>query len=390
METDLLVVGGGPSGSFFASLVAKDARTVVLEEHPVVGKPVQCTGLVAPRVVEMAGAAEAVLNELNAVTFHFPGGGTVEVEGRETKAVVLDRSRFDQICRRRAEERGAEFRLSERFVGLTRERGTLRVRTRAGDHSGSHAAKIIVGADGYKAAVAKSVGIEKPRDNVRGIQVDLGARSQDQQRVDVYLGKDVAPGFFAWKVPCGDFTRVGLCASRGHPAPSTYLSKLVRSLGLEDAETLSTVSGLIPLGTPGRTYADGALLIGDACAQAKPLSGGGIYTGMVAAKCAAETALEALEANDVSSRYLARYQARWKELIGREVERGFLLRKAYVRMPDSKLDDLCETLNRPEVLSILSEGDIDFPTALAPSLLRAAPSLIKFAPQFLRSVFWRA
>ena len=65
-----------------------------------------------------------------------------------------------------------------------------------------------------------------------------------------------------------------------------------------------------------------------------------------------------------------------------------MLRKAYVRLQDKKLDEVRQTLDRPEVLSLLSDGDIDFPTVLASSILKAAPSLIKFAPQFLRSVLW--
>ena len=388
MECDFLVVGAGPAGAMFASSVADRAKTVVLEEHERVGQPVQCTGLVAPRVVEMVGARDTVINRLDAVTFHFPAGGTLDIQGKGTKAVVLDRARFDQHCMEKAVDRGAELRQGERFLGLSLEGEGVNVRSRSGNGSSSYLARLIIGADGYKSNVAKNVGLGQPKDTVRGIQMDVAHRLDDQKRVHVFVGKDVAPGFFAWEIPCDDFTRVGVCVSRGRGPPVAYLNVLLKRLGMAQKRRISIISGIIPLGPPSRTYAERVMLLGDAAGQAKPLSGGGIYTGMVAGRCAAATALESLQSDDFSPRALSIYQLRWKEEIGKELERGYMLRKAYVRLQDKKLDEVRQTLDRPEVLSLLSDGDIDFPTVLASSILKAAPSLIKFAPQFLRSVLW--
>jgi digeranylgeranylglycerophospholipid reductase len=389
MESDFLVVGGGPVGTTFASLVAKRARTVVLEEHPCIGEPVQCTGLVAPRVVELAGAQRTILNRLNGAIFHFPGGQDVEVFSRETKAVVLDRAGFDRICAERAIRNGAEILLGERYVdGALQSDGVL-VRSQRGSEMMTHEAKLAIGADGYKSNLSKLASLERAKDSVRGIQLDLEHEEERQDVVDVYIGRQVAPGFFSWKIPCGRMTRIGVCTSKDQAAPIAYLSKLLKDQGLEDCRRLKTVSGMIPIGPPPRTYSERVMVIGDAAGQAKPLSGGGLYTGMMAAKHAAETALTAMESGDFSAAGLASYQERWRADIGKELDRSYQIRKAYLRLSDKKLEAVGRMLNKDEVREVLSTGDIDFPSQVAPQVLKAAPGLLKLAPQFLRSVFSR-
>lgn len=389
MDCDFLVAGGGPVGLTFASLVAKKARTLVLEEHPAIGEPVQCTGLVAPRVVEMAQAQRTVLNRLNGAIFHFPGAQDVEVRSGEVKAVVVDRAAFDRVCAVRAARHGAEIRLEERFVDLAVRTDEAVVKSMLGNEGRERRAKLVVGADGYKSNLAKCVGLERAKDSVRGIQLDLEHQEARQDMVDVYIGRTVAPGFFAWKIPCGEMTRIGVCVSKEHEAPVGYLSRLLRQEGLEGCRRLSTISGMIPMGPPTRTYAPRVLLVGDAAGQAKPLSGGGLYTGMAAAAHAAEVALAALQADDFGTAAMSVYQDRWKADLGKELDRGYMIRKAYTRLTDKKLEEVGRILSRDEVREVLSTGDIDFPSAVAPQVLRAAPSLLKLAPQFLRSVFSR-
>jgi flavin-dependent dehydrogenase len=102
VDPEVVVIGGGPVGSTFAAQTAS-CSTVVVEEHDEVGSPVQCTGLVHPRVVEMAHAEGTVLNTITGFRMVFPGGRALEVRSHETKAVVIDRSRFDRVCSSHAE-----------------------------------------------------------------------------------------------------------------------------------------------------------------------------------------------------------------------------------------------------------------------------------------------
>jgi digeranylgeranylglycerophospholipid reductase len=385
VEPDVVVIGGGPVGSTFAAQTAS-CSILVVEEHEEVGSPMQCAGLVHPRVVEMAHAEDTVLNTITGFRMVFPGGRNLEVRTNEAKAVVIDRAKFDNICSARAEDEGADILTGREFKGFQREGHKLRLKLEGPNGPEELSTSLLVGADGYKSRVGKMAGIGPAREVIRGIQVDLDVRTADRSLVEVLIGAKVAPGFFAWVLPCGDFTRVGLGVSSAYGAPSKYLTALIKKKGLEDAERLRIISGAIPIGPPKRTYADNILIVGDAAAQTKPLSGGGLYTGMRAARWAALTAVEALKARDLSAKRLSEYEDRWKADIGRELERGLLMRRAFVKMTDKKLDEIGRLLDRDDAKEVLATGDIDYPSKIASPLLRQVPSLIKFSPQLIGSL----
>jgi flavin-dependent dehydrogenase len=132
-----------------------------------------------------------------------------------------------------------------------------------------------------------------------------------------------------------------------------------------------------------RTFTERALLVGDAAGMAKPLSGGGLYTGMTAARLAADTFKEAFKKDDLSAESLSTYERRWTEVFGRELHNSYRVRKLFVRMSDLDLDRMGARLDTARVRNVLAEGDIDFPTALAPKMLKACPSLLAVAPLLL-------
>ncbi|MBN1110063.1 MAG: NAD(P)/FAD-dependent oxidoreductase [Methanomassiliicoccales archaeon] len=379
MRCDVLVIGGGPTGCMAASVLSPALSTVVLEEHPCIGEPVQCAGLVTPRVVEMVSAQGTVLNRIEGACVHFPGGRTLVLDGEGTKAVVVDRGEFDRHCAVLAKKAGAELWTGCRGLSVGRRDGEFQTRL----SEGSVGSRAILVADGHRSRMAKAMGMGMPSEMVRGIEVDLRLRAEDQRRVRVFLGRNVAPGFFAWAIPCGDLTRVGLCVSPGHGTPYRFLEALLEREGWQEAERARVYSGAIPIGHLPRTYADGLLLAGDAAGMAKPLSGGGLFTGMTAGRLAGEVLGKAFQRNDLSARSLSAYQERWEGVFGRELRDSLRVRQAFVRMEDKDLDRMGGRLDRESVRKVLSTGDIDFPTTLAPALLKAAPALLAVSPALL-------
>jgi geranylgeranyl reductase family protein len=385
MRCDVLVVGGGPTGCFAAANMAGELDVKVLEEHHRIGQPVQCAGLVTPRVVEMASASDAVLNRIDGAYVHFPGGRVLELQGNDVKAVVVDRGEFDRRCAQLAEKAGAEVLTGLKVDSVVRTGDGMLARTAGGDLE----CRAALAADGYRSGLARSLGLGPARDMVRGLEVDLRLRVEDQRKVRVFLGNDVAPGFFAWAIPCGDLTRVGLCVSRDRGTPQDHLPKLLEAQGWSQAERVRTYSGAIPLGHIERTYGDRLLVAGDAAGMAKPISGGGLFTGMTAGKLAADTFLEAFRAQDLSERSLGSYETRWKAAFGKELRNSRRVRRVFVRMCDRDLDKAGAKLDRERAKAVLAEGDIDFPTALAPGLLKACPSLMTIAPLLIFRLLWR-
>ena len=381
---DIVVVGGGPAGSMSARLLAGSHDVVVLEDHPVSGTPLQCTGLVSPDVIRMSGVDPTVLNTFSRLNANFPDGSVFSVECGETKAVLIDRSGFDVLMAEKAMDAGAEFVYSERCVSCSVTEDHAKVVTGSGNE---YSAQLLVGADGHTSTIRKLVCSEPPRMQVRGIQLDVKHSCDDQSSIDIWMGSDVAPGFFAWTIPYGDMTRVGLCTEWSYGPPSDYLPALLRKAGLSDARIVSKSAGKIPIGIQSSTYSDRVMLIGDSAGQVKPVSGGGLYPMLMSAESLAHTAEEAFAKGDFSSKVLSSYQKGWRNRVGKELKNGFRLRSMYNNLRDEELNKIRRIVDVPFVHEMASSATIDNPSSAVIKVLKNLPMAMKLAPYVFRGLY---
>lgn len=216
-----------------------------------------------------------------------------------------------------------------------------------------------------------------------GLQVDLKGVDFDPDFVELYMGREGAPGFFAWAIPAGDLVRVGLCTWNAPGTPATYLKRLLSRPMFAKGRKVSLAAGKIPVGV-GRTAVSGRImLVGDAACHAKPLSGGGVYTGIRGAELGARVADSFLS----SGSPLDAYDTLWKSEFGRELAKAFRIRKVFLNLNDKKLDKALRIFSRPGVRSLLEEhGDLDYPASISSSVLKLAPKLAQFSPQIIKSL----
>ncbi len=388
---DVLVIGGGPVGGFTAQKVAEAGWTVgILEEHREIGEPVQCGGVFTPRVMDMVDCRTTILTEIQGCEFYSPSGRELVVDGGETEAVVVDRAAFDREVVKGALHAGATVHLGTLATGVERDGGDLVVHARGNGEAERFRCKVLVGADGVKGNVTGWFGLGRPYRILPGFEADVVGAEVTPGYVKVFTGQAVAPGFFAWLVPGVGSARAGLCLGQGNVRP--YLNRMFTdgppSRFLADAQTLGYIIGGIPIGVAKRTYDDGVMIAGDAAFQAKATSGGGIFTGLVCAEACAQTAVESLKAGDTSASFLARYERRWKEAIGKELSLYLYLHRAFVKLSDPQLENLFMLLQNPRLLRIINkEGDIDYPGRAILALLKEEPRLLKFLGPAIRAVF---
>jgi len=369
-DCDILIAGAGPAGTITARKLASDFSVTVLEDHPVSGRPVQCTGLVSDDVLEMSGVNLDVLNSLYGANIHFPGGGVLSARSEKRKAIIIDRSELDSKMATAAIDAGAEIRYGTKYVSHNVNDG-VSIET----SSGFVTSEMIIGADGHSSRVAASLGKNDPMEYVRGLQLDLSHTLDDQEILDLYIGSQYAPGFFAWVIPFGDITRVGLCSTFNDLPPAEYLPNLLRKVGLQDKRVLEKHSGKIPLGGRRRTYGDNLLLIGDAACQVKPISGGGLQPIFRAVDPLCETVREAFSEDNMTASFLKVYEKRWKNEIGKELKNGYRLRKTYVKMRDDEFDRIFDLMNKDDTISKFDEIDIDNPSSVVRPILKKNPAL---------------
>ena len=378
---DVVVIGGGPAGTISAGLLAKDHDVIVIEEHDVSGTPLQCTGLITQDVIDMSGVAPDILNRIYGANVFFPNGNVLEVRSKNVKAVLIDREDLDRKLAEKAMDSGAEILYGKTYEGHKFLQNGISAIVDGNEIS----AKIMVGADGQRSRTAMSVPENSPKEYVYGIQADIRSRKEESDIMDLRIGSEFAPGFFSWEIPFEDFTRVGLCVSQAG-GPNDHLKRLLKKTGLQDSEVIRKYSGKIPLGGRKRTYGDRLVLIGDAAGQVKPISGGGLYPIMKAAPHLKDTVSNALSTGNTSAKALSTYEKAWKKEIGKELSRGYRIRKMYTKLTDDDYNKVYDIMERENIKKILNDISVDEPSSVAPFILKNPRAAVSFLPIILKAL----
>ena len=388
----MLVVGAGPAGSTVAARLARAGHSVrLIEEHPKVGYPVQCAGLVSQRVLDLAGSTSMVRGAVRGASVFGPSLESITFRAELPRAFVIDRAGLDIYLADRAARAGAEIRTSTRFDSVEPgPDGRLTAHLRGPDGASEQVhPRLIIGADGVASAVARAFRLRRPVEVLPAFEAEFPESPGDPDTVEVYLGRTFAPGLFGWWIPDGSGgARVGIAADADGTSARAYFDRLLDYLARRfgrrfENPTAYLVSG-IPIGALPRTHARQVLLVGDAAAQVKPLSGGGIFTGMRCAEIAADVAAESLGRGDLSEAALAEYDRRWRAELGEEFRRALYLRRLFTRLSDDELDRVVHALKGAHLTAtIVAFGDIDFPTHVVRELLKESPGLVRLLPKAL-------
>jgi digeranylgeranylglycerophospholipid reductase len=365
---DVIVVGGGPIGAVAARTAAEEGASVLLvEQRAEPQRPPACTALVSPRTLEVLGVPDAVVvRRIRGVVVHAPGGGELHVESDEEKALVLDRRELELSLLASAGAAGVEVRR-----GIRADRDTQgKLRLRGYEGSATVEGRVVIGADGPHSSVARWSNLRVGGVvAARAIQAELAVPCSERGSVDVFVGRHVAPGYFAWAVPAErDRIRVGLTVDPGRD-PRALLDRLLADR-FPEATPLSVVEAWIPIPPGGPTIADGVLLVGDAAAQVKSLSGGGLYFGSLCARIAGRVAARAAQSGNVSAASLRPYEDACQAAIGPEIRFGSAIRSILQGLSDDGIDAVIDVLQDDELRALAAErGDID---RLGQLLLHAA------------------
>jgi digeranylgeranylglycerophospholipid reductase len=373
-KTDIVVVGGGPCGSYSALTAARlGAEVLVCEEHREIGVPKHCAGHLSVAGLERLGLhlpREAIENEIKGAVFHSPSGKEFVIRRGSPVTYVVNRELFDKHLSDLATKSGARYLLESRVKSLLFDSGSVvGVAVKKGRDEKSFTSNLVIDAEGCSSTLLKKTGVQTLRGSmvVKAIQAEVDRVDEiEGDLVEVYLGRRYAPGFFAWIIPKRDASaKVGLATRAGDPRE--YLRRFMKnhpvaSKKLRKSSITSLSLHPISLGGPVlKTYSNGLLVVGDAASQVKPTTGGGVIVGLSCSKIAGEVAYEAVKNNDFSETFLSRYQSRWKELMGFDFTVMRVIRKLLNRLSDDKMDKIVDLCARFGVDDVLEEVvDLDF------------------------------
>jgi geranylgeranyl reductase family protein len=352
-QSDVAIVGGGPAGLYAGLRLARAGwRVSLFEEHPDIGEPVHCTGVLAREAFDTFGLpTDSVLNELSTVRFHAPSGDRIEHSTPEVEAVVIDRAQFDRRLAADAELAGVRMRRA-RVTSVDVERDGVHLI--AGD--GHASARVVVLACGANYALQRRLGLGLPRLMLQSAQAEMPADRTGP--VEVHFGAHVAPGGFAWAVPVqrADRTcvRVGvMCVGDASRHYRQIVHRVADRWAIPPGECCAPRQKILPLAPIKRTYGHRVLVLGDAAGIVKPTTGGGIYYSLLSAEIAAETLVEKLATDELERDALAAYERAWRRRLGPELRWQLILRRIAQRLSDADINQLFELAHSDGIMPLI-------------------------------------
>lgn len=349
---DLIVVGGGPSGSAAAWQAVQTGATVLVLDKAEFPRDKPCgDGLTARAVsyLQKMGLAEEVdkFHQVNKVTVYSPSEWELffpRRPGMPDHGRTVSRTELDTLLLNHAGSAGAEVWQGAEVSGpeLDSTGRVVGVVLKSGQ---SVLADAVIAADGAYSPVKRALHLDSEYNGYSAIAIraEMHANRPDSDSFEIYLKLlfegDQLPGY-GWIFPMGGGRfNIGLGYVNSYKKwqsinATSFLGDFMQTLpaewelpSIEELKKNKSVRAWrLPMGfTAWPPWRRGVLFAGDALGAGKPVSGAGISKALESGLTAGECAIAALTNGgpDDFTNYQQRLEAAW----GREYRRGRFFNK---------------------------------------------------------------
>jgi len=359
----VIVVGGSAAGLLTAAKVAAGGREVRVLDAKSGLDPAPRSLIVTHHFREQLRevAASSIVNEIRRFEL-FTDGRSAEVALRRPD-LIIERARLIPALAKEAAKAGANLSFDTRFLGLGPNSRGLRLEVETGGHKEELHADHVVGADGATSRVGKAAGWP-PVETVPLVQAIV--RLPKDCRPDttrVWFVPDDTP-YFYWLIPENE-TR-GALGIIGEGSGQETKKRIEQFLQKKNMEPIEWQGARIPVYRKWvpveRRVGNGKVfLVGDAAAQVKVSTVGGIVTGFRGAQGVADALLGSDESNELRE-------------LRRELDTHWLIRKTLHHFQQKDYSHLVDLLNAATRES-LGEIHRDQSTKLLWNVIRNQPRL---------------
>ncbi|OED30527.1 NAD(P)/FAD-dependent oxidoreductase [Methanosphaera sp. WGK6] len=392
IETDILVVGAGPSGSLAAKEAAlRGANVILIDRKSEIGAPKRCA-----EGVSKSGLAELgiqpdprwIARELEGVRLVAPDNTSVYLDNDTIQlpesGYVLERKVFDKHMAMDAARAGAEIMIKTAATSLERvDDGIIVTVNKMGEEIQIHA-KIVIAADGPESKVGRWAGLKcnTPFEHMEScIQFEMaGVEMENNRDLALFFGS-AAPGGYVWIFPKGDDIAnvgLGILKTKADKTAYEYLTDFIKTCPeTKNAQAVEInvggdpVNGLMP-----DRVGDNILVVGDAAGFVNPLTGGGINSALESGVYAGIVAAQAIEDGNYSKKNLKEYIKLTDDNIGKNYKKYNKAKEYLLSLSDDELNEIAAEFSEIEFTEVN-------PRSLIKTLIKVSPkALLKLGKLF--------
>ncbi len=371
-EYDVIIVGGGPSGSTAAMYLGKAGKKVLLVDKASFPRDKTCgdaQGRRAANIMKELGIYEGYTQlpgqKIYGLTLSSPDGTQVHLDVADRNApapgYVHKRKVFDGFLYESAKKivPTKMMQVKDVIVEDGFAKGIKGINEQGQEEE--IRAKLILGADGALSVVARKFGLaNSPSEhNISALRIYYKGIKGMTDRIEIHLVKSLIPGYF-WIFPLPDGeANVGLgmiisdMQEKKINLKQAVLDEIQKNPLFKDrfagAQIVDDVKGwTLPVASYRRkSYGNGFLLLGDAASLIDPLSGEGVGNAMISGKLAAETVIEALKKNKFDEKLLKKYDKALWNTIKDEIKTSYRVQRLGKKFP-KLIDKLMKKCNESE------------------------------------------
>jgi geranylgeranyl reductase family protein len=293
---EVAIIGAGPAGATLAHELLQAGIETVLIDKAVFPRVKVCGGGLTIKALKFLppDISEVLENEIRQVKLSFGLNQAFTKTSIRPLMYTVERKRFDAALVDRARHAGSEFKEGERLYQIAAGPGDA---VTIATSKGNLKARVVVGADGARSLVARSVGLQPVDFFHLGLQVEVPQRLMRQNVFDftrtIFLDMGSIPDGYAWVFPRGDLLVVGVGGPvhRGLQLKG-YFALLLAHLGLGKHQFPLTAHLIPHRVTPQPIVRGRVLLVGDAAGLTDFWTGEGICFALESAHLAARQILK--------------------------------------------------------------------------------------------------
>jgi geranylgeranyl reductase family protein len=341
-DADVLIVGGGPSGSVCAFYLAKAGKKVIIIDSANFPRDKICGDFVSPiglnelkkvgiwdldgfEKTNLIFGATVFINGERLITNRLP-----QIKGLPNHGRVIPRVILDNWLIEAAKEQGAEIVTPCKFKHYSVHENHVMITCEQNGYEKQFVVKVLIGADGSNSRVARIFRGEKlkPKNRIVAVRAYYENLNCHSTQAELFFSSKCFPGYF-WFFPTSATTaNVGIgMMLESFPKEEKNLQTLLMDMIENDlsfkakigkGKIVNRVVGFpLSIYNPNSTIVkDRVLLVGDAAGLVNSINGEGMQYAMQSGRWAAESLIQCLTKNNLSSNSLKIYETKVRNEIG--------------------------------------------------------------------------